>query len=411
MVLIPQILVLNVGIKNKGNEALVSSAKIILKEYVDSCQFINMGAEGTIQNNILPQPAKNPLKSPNPTLYLFECAGIRVLRQLGFSVHIPEKSKLRAFDEVDIVVNSGGDSLSGEKFVGSSFLNIVYALLLDKPVVLFGESLGYYRNPINRIVGKYIFNKVGLILVREELSKEYLLSIGIDERKIFVTSDPAFILPPAQRSRVDEILSAEDIPPFSTPIIGINPSGSITKYMTAGDTSDTSYIQTMADVIDHLIATTGFSILMIPHVYSPGGDDRETIKKIVSLVSRPEKVFQITEEYSAEDLKGIIGLCDIFVGARMHATIAATSLCIPTVGIAYGHKMHGIIGKTLNLERFIIDIADLNPTSLIAAIEAAWQERDVIRAHLEDVVPSVKKTAYLNGYHVAKFLESTDLIS
>lgn len=397
---------MNVGIKNKGNEALVTSTKNIILEFWKDIEFIDTGTEGNHENQILPQIAKNPTKSPHPWLYLIECLGIHTLRRCGITINVPKKSKLSIYEEADIIINSGGDQLSGEKFVGSSFLNILYPLLLDKPVVLFAESLGHYNRSLNRVVGKYIFKRAKLILVREELSQEYLINQGIDAGKIFVTADPAFVLPPAPRSRVDEILRIEGVPCLQSPVIGVNPSGIISHYFNDPAKSEEHYVQSMADAMDHLVETKGANILLIPHVYAKGGDDRMVIQKIMKKVLYPQKVFQITNEYSAAELKGIIGLCDLFIGARMHATIAATSLCIPTVGIAYSHKMHGILGKTLDLEQYIIDISKLDSNTLKSVIEKVWSDRDVIREHLENVIPEVKEKSLMNGYLFARYLES-----
>lgn len=399
-------LLLNVGVKNKGNEALITSTKNIIWKFRKDIEFINMGVEGNHKNQIVPPVAKNPMKSPYPWLYFIKCLGIRILRQCGFTINVSKKSKLSIYDDVDIVINSGGDQLSGESIVGSSFFNILYPLLLDKPVVLFAESLGYYKHNVNRLVGRYIFRNVKLILVREELSKEYLIDLGIDADKIFVTADPAFILSPAPRSRVDEILGKEGIQNLQNPIVGVNPSGTISRYLDDPAKSEDYYVQSIVDAIDYLVETKGANILLIPHVYSKGGDDRIVIQKIMGKISNPQKVFQITNEYSAAELKGIIGLCDIFIGARMHATIAATSLCIPTVGIAYSHKIHGIIGKTLGLEQYIIDISKLDGDTLKSVIENVWVNREAIRKYLEGVIPEVKEKSLMNGYLFARYLES-----
>ncbi|WP_082122773.1 polysaccharide pyruvyl transferase family protein [Methanoculleus sediminis] len=399
-------LLLNVGVTNKGNEALVISTKKIIQDFREDIKFINVGAEGDDKNQIVPHIARNPTRSPYPWLYLIECVGIRALRRCGFAVSVSKKSKLSIYNEANVVINSGGDQLSGEKIIGSSFLNLLYPLLLDKPVVLFAESLGYYKYFINRLVGRYIFRNAKLILVREELSKEYLIDLGIDAGKIFVTADPAFILPPAPLSRVNEILSVEGISCLPNPIVGVNPSGLISRYFNDPEKSEDHYVQSIADVIDYLIETKEASVLLIPHVYSKDVDDRIVIQKVMKKVLNPQKVFQIANEYSATELKGIIGLCDMFIGSRMHATIAATSLCVPTIGISYSHKIHGIVGKTLGLERYIIDINKLDSDVLKSVAETVWSDRSSIKKHLENVIPEVKEKSLLNGHLFAKYLES-----
>ena len=402
-------LILNFDPKNKGNEALVSSTKFVINQFEDDIKFINMGGMKDAmysQNAIIPLPAETVL-DPDAWLYLLECFVVKVLRRYGFNASLPNISRVRIYDDVDVVINSGGDYLSGEKFTLCGFLNIIYALWLGKPVVLFAESLGYYRYLLNRIVGRYVFENVNLILVREDLSKEYLLKIGIDPEKVHVTADPAFLLSPAPRSRIDEILRSENIIMTSGPVIGINPSGLISRYRDPVK-SEESYTQSMISVIDHLIETRDANVLLIPHVYTPGSDDRRIIGEIIKNVNNPQRVFQIKNEYTAAELKGIIQLCDIFIGSRMHATIAATSLYIPTVGIAYSHKMNGILGSLLDMDQYIIRINQLNDTRLIEITDLVWSNRTAIKEHLEETMPRVKEKALLNGYYFSKFLKNLE---
>ena len=402
---IMKVLILNAGVKNKGNEALVASTVMIVRKYMNNIEFMYMGSEKSQNIHIIPQLAQNLMKSPYPWFFLLKCFSVKILRRWGFKTKISKKSKLDIFTDVDVVINSGGDQLSGEKFIGSSFLNILYPIFLDKPIVLFAESLGNYKNPITKCIGKYIFKKANLILVRENLSKDYLISVGVNLNKIYVTADPAFILPSASNSRINEILDLENIQKISYPIIGINPSGSISKYLSDPNKSKEHLIRSIADTIDYLIETKGVSIILIPHVYTPESDDRDIIQKIYENVTNTQNVFKITQEYSAEELKGIISLCDIFIGARMHATIAATSLCIPTVGIAYSHKMYGIIGKTLGLEDYIIDINNLDQNTLKTTIDDVWSKKILIKKHLEQVIPEVKEKSFMNGYYFKQYIE------
>jgi len=81
----------------------------------------------------------------------------------------------------------------------------------------------------------------------------------------------------------------------------------------------------------------------------------------------------------------------------MHATIASTSMFVPTVGIAYSHKMHGIIGEMLGLEDYIIDLEDLNHEILIEKVMEAWKNSERIVEHLKKTIPRVKERALKNG--------------
>ena len=70
----------------------------------------------------------------------------------------------------------------------------------------------------------------------------------------------------------------------------------------------------------------------------------------------------------------------------------------------YSHKMHGIIGKTLNMEQYIIDIDSLDSNILKITIDTIWSNRVAIKRHLKNVVPEVKEKSLLNGYYLAEYL-------
>jgi len=403
-----KMLILNVGWSNKGNCALVNSTIETIERFIPDVQFTLMGTE-TDQSElqIKKQVAFVPLKSPYPWLYIFKSYFIYILKRLGMHIPISKNSRLFEYYNTDIVINSGGDQTSGEHGFGlGTFMNILYAVLLDKPVVLYGESLGYFRNPLFNSIAKFVFNRTKLILVRENLSKKYLDDNRITKPKIYVTADPAFLLKASPQSRVFEILYAEGIGEIQKPFIGINPSGLISKFREEGQKAEKDIASIIAKVIDNLAENLKATMILIPHVYTSGVDDRIAIDHIFCEVKSKSKVKIIKNEYTPQELKGIIGQCDLFIGARMHATIAATSMLVPTVGIAYSHKMHGIIGEMLGQEKYVLDIKGLDYESLISTINDAWENRGKIRKELEVKIPMVKEKAMLNGKFVKELLDS-----
>ena len=64
-------------------------------------------------------------------------------------------------------------------------------------------------------------NKVALITLREEVSLEYLMKLGVNKPPIYVTADPAFLLKSAPEGRITEILNAEGIKIGTRPVIGV----------------------------------------------------------------------------------------------------------------------------------------------------------------------------------------------
>ena len=416
---IHKILILNVGWLNKGNRALVDTTIETINNFVHNVEFNLMGPvkidrdEFVVTEQIaIGVSIRKPHHAIISLLCLFQCLFLNIFKRFNVHIPIPKTSRLFVYYDSDIVINSGGDSLSGGGGGGNigtltSLMNIFYAILLDKPVILYGESLGYFKNSVLNSIAKFILNRTKVIIVRENLSKKYLDDNHITNPKIYVTSDPAFLLNPISESQVLEILSKENIHDLQEPLIGINPSGLIAKFRRKStQKAEEEIVNIMAKCIDDLVDNLNATILMIPHVYTREDDDRIVINEIFDEVKNKSKVKIIKNEYTPQELKGIIGQCDLFIGARMHATIASTSMLVPTIGIAYSHKMYGIIGEMLGQEKYVLDIKELDYESLIWKINDAWENREKIKKELEMQIPMIKEKAMLNGKLVKELLDS-----
>lgn len=391
-------LILGVNKKNKGNEALVKTTIITLTSFFGNSTFILLGnRKGNIKiSNSSYHVLENPLyemslnKPWKVIKSLFTLLKIFIFKKLKIRMRY-EDDVLRNIQKADILINSGGDHLSGEygRAIIITLTNLLYAILLDKPVVLYSESLGYPKNPFLKFILNYVLEKSSLILVRELKTYEYLQN-NLESKNYHLTADSAFLL---------EAFPTNFKKKNGGKIIGFNVSPLIDHFA-----KNIDIIKVSIDTIDSILKSMDADILLIPHVYGKDSD-----LKILSKIYEhfdSDRILLIDKEYDAEELKSIIGQCDLFIGARMHATIASTSMFVPTVGIAYSHKMHGIIGEMIGLENYIIDIEDLSSEILIKKTLKAWENRKEIQEHLRKVIPEIKRRAWKNGELVKELCES-----
>jgi len=356
--------------------------------------------------------AKDSLASFSTLFLLFRCGIWAMLHRFGVNVNRSICGKrLQEYYDADIVLNTSGDVLTEDYDCPlSHFVNLLFAILLDKPVVICAESLGPYKKRWNKFIARFVFNRAKLITQREERSLKHLQEIGVNKPPIYVTADVAFTLEPSSNERIKEILAKEGIMDCM-PLIGISVSKIISNYgfpeLKSRKDKYNEYVKLMSKIVDYLVDTLNATIVFVPHVIGPGDiDDRTVADDICKLIKNKDKIISIKEEYTPEELKGIIGQCDLFIGARMHATIASTSMLVPTVAIAYSDKMHGIIGKMLGYEKYVLDVKDLNYDKLISKIDDAWENREKIKKELEVKIPMVKEKAMLNGKLVKELLDS-----
>jgi len=387
----------------------------ILNRYVGV--KINISIQGKKLQEYASQPnaktrAKDSLAVFSTLFLLFRCTLWAMLHSSGLNVNRSFcGKKLQDYYDADIVLNTGGDVLTEDYgFPFSHFVNLLFATLLDKPVVICAESVGPFRNRLNIFTARYVFNRAKLITLREERSLKHLQEIGVAKPLMYVTADVAFILEPSSNQRIKEILTKEGIDSHK-PLIGVSVSKIISNYgfpeLKNRKDKYNEYVKLMSQSIDYLIGKLNATIVFVPHVIGPGdNDDRIVADGICKLIKNKDKIISIKEEYTPEELKGIIGQCDLFIGARMHATIASTSMLIPTVAIAYSDKTHGIIGKMLGYEKYVLDVKDLSYDKLISKIDDAWEDRDVIKKDLEMKIPEIKEKAMLNGKLIKEVVDT-----
>ena len=83
----------------------------------------------------------------------------------------------------------------------------------------------------------------------------------------------------------------------------------------------------------------------------------------------------MNSDYSAQELKGVIGKCEFFVGSRMHACIAALSQGIPTATIGWSHKYDGIMSR-LGQDKLVLNLTKNGCDEILDRLRVAFNERE-----------------------------------
>jgi len=154
-------------------------------------------------------------------------------------------------------------------------------------------------------------------------------------------------------------------------------------------------------IVDELIDKTNGTVLIISHVTEPLLDDRELAKAIIAKVHKPDRVFMLNGDYTAQELKAIIGLSDVFVGSKMHSNIAALSMNIPTIGIQYGHKFYGIM-ESLDQVKYVCD--DFLSNEVVPKTIDALENSNKIKLTLSEKIIIIKSQANKNAELVADLI-------
>ncbi len=333
------------------------------------------------------------------------CVLFRILKKFNKKIIIP-------YSQYDVVIDNNtehlNESLYGSTSVTISLLQTLLAsLIFARPLITTPSSAGPFITTRNRWLAKKILNRIDLLALREENNYQYCLDLGIDVSKIRFVSDPGFLLEPSNKETVVKILNQEGIIKNNKPLVGFSPNWLEMTSFSFGESirvqeRQKMYIQLMAFTIDYIIEKFDANLFILSHMY--GGllsdnknDDRYVSNLIYDELINKNKVSMIQGKYLPDDLKGIIGNCDMFIGGRMHATIASTSLCIPTIIFAYGDKYYHIIGDTMGQTDYIIDLRNTSYDDILqetkSKIDSLWRNRKNIREKLNEKTKQVKQIA------------------
>jgi len=318
------------------------------------------------------------------------------------NVFIRSNRWLRTLDKADFVGEiRGGDSFSDIYGLRRFFLGIIpclIAVLMRKKLVLLPQTYGPFKSRIAKAIARLIMLRAHRIFARDRESMELarkLLGCKSKDKIIEFCPDIAFTL---EASLPEE----PDIQPKlhrnnSAPLIGLNISGLL---YVGGFTHDNmfglkfNYKEFAHRMLERLMEHTNAHVLLVPHVYWGGveGDELQICRKLRESMDAKyaDRLHLIMQEYDQSQIKGIIGLCDFFIGSRMHACIAALSQYIPTVGLAYSKKFRGVF-QSIGAERFVIDMCEKESGDIIETVMSFFQRRNTISENLKDIIPEAQK--------------------
>ena len=221
-----------------------------------------------------------------------------------------------------------------------------------------------------------------LITVREPISQKLLQDAEVKDNVISV-SDPAFEL---------------DIKPYDIhqhfsndrSVVGIN----LSPLIMSCENAENITLRNYQSLVKYIIENTEYNVALIPHVVVPTNDDRKAMSLITD-VFKTDRIASIPD-MDCERIKGAIGGCKFFIGARTHSTIAAYSQAIPTLVVGYSVKAKGIAESLFGTcENYVLPVQGLQKTDeLTYAFQWLEQHEEVFRQHLEEKMPDYKQHCY-----------------
>jgi colanic acid/amylovoran biosynthesis protein len=401
---------------SKGDMAVIWSIITNISKKIDTpCFTVPISAPSHTSNLYSSMLSDYKIKLIPPVWYKESNSKVKTIILSSLNIIFSLPSQLKLIKKNDIYLELGTFShcpYYGFVFFLACFYPLLFCILFNKPFIICGESMGPYNNKLYRWIAKPFLKRAKLITVRDDISKKYLEDIGITDTNL--VSDLAFLLEPATRNRIDYILNKKVDINTKKHVIGISASQLIhtRAFSDIKDVTEkySKYITMMANITDYIIKKYNVTVFFISHSTAPRANDIIIHEEIYKQVINKKEVIMFNEEYTSNELKGIIGICKMFIGCRMHANIAAVSQCIPTIALSYGHKFHGGLKPILNDKINIINLesssyVDLYP-DICTSIDYVWNNRSIIREILNNKMVLINEKANLNIELVTQALKA-----
>ena len=256
---------------------------------------------------------------------------------------------INALKTCDVAIDlTAGDSFSDiygvERFQYTTKIKRIVECL-KVPLILGPQTYGPFSEKQSEKLARQVIRNAYRIIARDALSARCVSELGC--REIEYTTDLAFQLPYCDKG-VDKD-KHEKIK------VGINISGLLTNSHLETETEkkfslNVDYDQYIEGILKFLENSKMYEVFLISHV-------EEDYLACCDFYKRHYNTHVIKPFNNPIDIKSYISEMDIFIGARMHATIAALTSGVVTIPTAYSRKFQGLFDvvdykKNIDLQKF-----------------------------------------------------------
>lgn len=301
---------------------------------------------------------------------------------------------------------TGGDSFTDlygvRRFVQGGLIKFLW-LLYGKPVYYLPQTYGPFDRRWVQKTAKYLLGRASAICCRERKGCDSIRKMFAErpdiQARIAYVPDVGFLL---DSSPVTDLLTERitQLKKEGLPVAGLNVSGLL---YSGGYTRNNMFLlkadyQELAARIALALLGEDCALLFVPHVFPRSAvyqveSDLEACRKTAQAVisQRPgAKVYVAEAQYTHNQTKYLIGLCDFFVGSRMHSCIAALSQYVPAVGIAYSGKFQGVF-ESAGQGGYVIDAKTMTGDEIVELVCSAFRNRQTYKGMLTEQIPQVQE--------------------
>lgn len=361
---------------NRGCEAIAKGTALILKEkkqnLIGLCTDIELDHRLKVDDYISLQP----MRKKNVTFRIKSKMYRSIIhddwKRKSYMYNYEYAPFLNQMDKEDIMLSTGGDMMCYDE--NQVIYTVDYLHKRGIRSILWGCSIGEKNLTPRKLQALKNFSH---IYARETLTQEVLANHNIN--KVSVFPDPAFVLEPTP-CELPACFSQDEV-------IGIN----LSNYVMGGFCLNSTFAREVDSLIEYILKSTDYQILLIPHVMWEGQDDRIISNLIKEKYDSRNRISILDSGYlNYCQIRYIISKCYCFIGARTHAVISAYSTCTPAIAIGYSIKSAGIAKDIGMPKETLVDSVNVKEGMLLDAFLYISNNFDYLKKQL-----SISKETYV----------------
>jgi len=291
---------------------------------------------------------------------------------------------LPALKPLDLFILGGGGILFDAE-VPIYLREVELAHELGVPVMIYAVSAGPLDDSRAQAQVARCFDIAEAATVRDRRAKNLLEYSGV-RRDIRVTADPALLIEPeplpAYALQVEALKNRRRLVGMSVREPG----------PAAPNLAEMDYHALLANAADYIVDRLDADVVLVP--MERRQHDLQHSHAVLARMRGVHHASVLRGEYTAGQLLSLIGHFEFAVGMRLHFLILAALQGVPFVPLPYAPKVLGFV------DEFGLDppkLEGLNAGQLIALIDRAWDQREVIREKIAQTLPALQAKARENN--------------
>jgi colanic acid/amylovoran biosynthesis protein len=304
-----------------------------------------------------------------------------------------ERAIVEEFSGADLIVSTGGTYLVENYALGPKLFDLGLAVAVQRPLVLFTQSLGPFRNASYRKALGRIASAASLVLLRDAASRDHVLDLGVDAKKLLVSADAAFAVTkdPLRDAQVQRIRSE--------PGLHIAISVRAWKWFQQVTAEDgmARFKAALVEVTRRLVEDRGAHVTYVSTCQGVPEylmDDSKTAVEIVAALPPAIRSRVVVDRafHTPQALAALLETMDLAVATRMHFAILAMMAGKATVPIAYEFKTTELFAG-MKLGHLVEDIETVTAKSLLEKVDWVLDHRGDVETAIGESVARERERA------------------